>query len=250
MNLDIRKNKQLIINSGLLVYLANNTQVYTRLHAFIYLLENAMETPTEIMKRGISVRLAPGQLEASIVELSTKWKWHRRTVSSFLDELEKQRYIKRVSSNVSTVIEIICWNRCPTEPVIGYTAESPTNYTADYRMLPSIAHQDPPMQLPEELRLTCKKVYELFIETFPLLDKPETYNENIEKDIYYVFILGMKENWDRLKQYFDLINADPMKNGTIAKETGMSSCKESFRQLFSANWQLVFDNASAEHIKP
>jgi len=249
MKSELRKNKQLIMDSRLLLYLANNAQVYTRLHAFIYLLENAVEEPTEIMKRGISVRLAPGQLEASIIELSTKWGWHRRTVSSFLDELESSGYIKRVSSNVSTVIEITCWNQCTTEPVIECISEFPTNYTADYRMLPGVAHQDPPMQLPEELRLTCRRVYDLFIETFPLLDKPEAYSENIEKDIYYVFILGMKGNWDCLKQYFGLINADPMKNGTIARETDISSCKESFGQLFSANWQLVFDNTSAEQLK-
>lgn len=223
------RKQQILVRTDLLTYLNNGSAVCSRIHAFNWLLQHAVKEPTEISKCGIRLCLNAGQLEASIVELSTKWKWHRRTVSSFLDELEKQEYIRRLSTNVSTVIELTCLNRCATEPITDCTAESSVVYTADYKLLPSVVHQDPPMQLPDDLRRLCKQVYDLFIETFPLLDKPGPYDDNIEKDIYYVFILGMRGDFDRLKQYFDRINADPMKNGTVAKETGMSAYKESFR---------------------
>lgn len=250
---------QVTMDTNLLTYLGSSTQVCNRLHAFIDLLQNAVKEPAEISKRGISIHLAPGQLEASIVELSIKWKWHRKTVASFLDELESHGYIKRMSSNVSTIIELTCLNRCapespsncPTKPASFYTEEVPVLCTADFlQQLPGVAHQDPPMRLSDEIRQSCKKVYDLFIKTFPLLDEPEAYNECLEKDIYYVFILGMKGDFSRIEKYFGIINADPFKNGTMAAQTGISSGKVSFQQLFSTNWQLVFDcdaENSTEH---
>ena len=86
------------------------------------------------------------------------------------------------------------------------------------------------MQLTNEVRQLCRKAYDLFIEMLPLLDKPAPYNANIEKDIYYVFCLGMHADFDLLKKYFDIISADPFKNGTLPR---MYTNKESFRHLLS-----------------
>ena len=202
-----------------------------------------------ITKRGIDIHLQPGQLEASILTLSNKWKWHRKTVTGFLDELEKRGYIKRMSNKLSTIIEVTCLNQCttetktvcPTKTSGQCTPELVAQYSTDFRNLPNVAHQSPPLQLADEERQTCRQVYDLFIETFPKLDKPPCYSDQIEKDIYYVFCLGMRGDFTLLKKYFDIISADPFKNGTMADMSGASPYKESFNHLFSTNWQLVLD---------
>jgi len=231
MNTKNINNQQIRIDIDFLRYLNNTHQVNNRLQAFIYLLENAVKEPTEIIKRGIPIQLSIGQLEASILELSTKWKWHRKTVSSFLDELESRGYIRRISTNVSTVIEITCLNECTTESDNRITPELLNPYTILFQQLPSILHNDPPMELPDEIWENCIKAFDLFKESLPLLHAPQIYNDEVEKDIYHAFILGMKGDFNLLKKLFDIIQADPLKNGCIP------DCKTSFRELFSPHWQ-------------
>ncbi len=240
-------SSQLItIDMELLAYLSEASTVCNRLFAFHNLLQQAVKEPTDITKRGIVIHLEPGQLEASILALSNKWKWHRKTITSFLDELERRGYIKRMSNKLSTIIEMTCLRQSTTEPETDCTAQTPVicapkfaaSCTSDFQNLPNVAHQAPPMQLTNEVRQLCRKAYDLFIEMLPLLDKPAPYNANIEKDIYYVFCLGMHADFDLLKKYFDIIRTDPFKNGTLP---GMSPNKESFSHLFSTNWQLVLD---------
>lgn len=48
-----------------------------------------------------------GQVFTSIVKLSKRWKWDRKTVSKYLVFLEKERMIKKESDNKKTVITII-----------------------------------------------------------------------------------------------------------------------------------------------
>lgn len=242
-------NTPITLDMELLAYLSEPTAMCNRLFAFYYLLQQAVKEPTVINKRGIDIHLNTGQLEASILTLSNKWKWHRKTVIHFLDELEKRGYLQRMSNKLSTIIEMTCLNRCtseteiscPTETTGRCATESVGPYITDFRKLPSVVHQDPPMQLTDEIHRKCRSVYDLFIETFPLLDKPSPYNADIEKDIYYVFWLGMRGNFDLLKKYFSIISADPLKNGTMADKSGISPYKESFKHLFSSNWQLVLD---------
>lgn len=239
MTIQNRNNQQIRIDIEFLKYLNNSHQTNNRLEAFIYLLDNAVKEPTEIIKRGIRVHLSIGQLEASILELSNKWKWHRKTVSSFLDELESRGYIRKISTNISTVIEVTCLHQYAKESDNNITPELLNPYTTLFQQLPSILHQDPPMELPDEIRKDCIRAYELFIETLPLLDTSQSYNDKIEKDIYYAFILGMKGDFSLLKRLFDIIQADPLKNGILSVKGSMLDCKTSFRELFSPYWQYL-----------
>lgn len=242
-------NTPITLDMGLLAWLSEPSAMCNRLSAFYDLLQLAATEATVINKRGIDIHLTPGQIEASILTLSNKWKWHRKTVIHFLDELERRGYIRRMSNKLSTIIEVTCLKECTTEPEADCptktagrcTTESAVHCPTDFRCLPSVAHQDPPMQLSDELHRMCRSVYDLFTETFPLLDKPAPYNAGIEKDIYYVFCLGMHADFNMLKMYFSIISADPFKNGTMADKSGASPYKESFSHLFSSNWQLVFD---------
>lgn len=249
MKKNIVNDTSITLDMDLLAYLSDTTTMCNRIYAFHDLLQLAVKEPSVITKRGIDIHLEPGQLEASILMLSNKWKWHRKTITSFLDELEKRGYIKRISNRLSTIIEITCLSQHTTEPKTDYpskksgqcTSETAAPCPTDFMSLPSVVHQAPPMQLTDEVRQMCMKVYNLFIETFPLLDKPAPYNANIEKDIYYVFCLGMHADLDLLKKYFSIISADPFKNGTMADKSGVSPYKESFSHLFSSNWQSVLD---------
>lgn len=249
MKRDMDNATPIMLDIGLLAYLSDTTTLCNRLFAFHNLLQLAVKEPTVITKRGIDIHLEPGQLEASILTLSNKWKWHRKTITSFLDELEKRGYIKRISNRLSTIIEITCLSKYTIEPSTDCSSEKSEQCTSDpavpcptvFFNLPSVVHQAPPMQLTDGVRQMCMKVYDLFIETFPLLDKPSPYDANIEKDIYYVFCLGMHGDFDLLKKYFSIISADPFKNGTMADKSGASPYKESFSHLFSSNWQSVLD---------
>lgn len=247
--------RQIVIDTELLDYLSDASTVCNRIFAFNDLLQSAVQEPTVIIKRGIKVPLEPGQLEASIITLSNRWGWHRQTIATFLNELETLGYIKRMSNKISTIIEITCFKQCTTKEQSLCTTESPGQHTSDsvvqctteFGHIPDVAHHSPPMQLSDELRQICKEVYDLFIATFPLLDKPEPYNPNIEKDIFYVFCLGMRGNFDMLNKYFAIINADPFKNGSMADTTGASHYKVTFQELFSSNWQTIFDCAAEYH---
>lgn len=249
MKRDIDSNTLITLDMGLLAYLSDTSSMCNRLFAFHDLLQQAVRETTVINKRGIDIHLKPGQLEASILALSNKWKWHRKTITSFLDELERRGYIKRMSNKLSTIIEVTCLNLhttetgtdYPTEVAKTYTPEPVVSCSTNFHTLPSVVHQTPPMQLPNDVRQLCRQVYDLFIDTFPLLDKPASYNANIEKDIYYVFCLGMKADFVLLKKYFSIISADPFKNGTMADKSGMSPFKETFNHLFSSNWQIILD---------
>ena len=174
-------SSQLItIDMELLAYLSEASTVCNRLFAFHNLLQQAVKEPTDITKRGIVIHLEPGQLEASILALSNKWKWHRKTITSFLDELERRGYIKRMSNKLSTIIEVTCLRQSTTEPETDCTAQTPVicapkfaaSCTSDFQNLPNVAHQAPPMQLTNEVRQLGRKAYDLFIEMLPLLDKP------------------------------------------------------------------------------
>lgn len=257
MKKNMDSNTPITLDMGLLAYLSEPTTMCNRLFAFHDLLQQAVDKPTIINKRGIDIQLEPGQLEASILTLSNKWKWHRKTITSFLDELERRGYIRRMSNKLSTIIEITCLNQrttetkrnCSTKTLEACASERVVPCPTDFRNLPSVVHQHPPMQLTDEVRQLCRQVFDLFAETFPLLDKPATYGADIEKDIYYVFCLGMHSDFDLLKKYFGIISADPFKNGTMADKSGASPFKESFSHLFSSNWQLVFDcNAEYDQI--
>ena len=245
----MKNNTSIIMDMELLAYLSDSSTMCNRLFAFHDLLQLSVDKPTVITKRGIDIHLESGQLEASILTLSNKWKWHRKTITSFLDELERRGYIKRISNRLSTIIEMTCLKQgttelvteCPINKAEQCTSETAVLYPTDFLSLPCVAHQAPPMQLPDEVRQSCMEVYHLFIETFPLLDKPAPYDANIEKDIYYVFHLGMHGDFNLLKKYFSIISADPFKNGMMADKSGVSPYKESFSHLFSSNWQFVLD---------
>lgn len=58
-----------------------------------------------------------GQVFTSIVKLSKRWKWDRKTVSKYLVFLEKEGMIKKESDNKKTVITIINYSNFQGEKV-------------------------------------------------------------------------------------------------------------------------------------
>ena len=66
---------------------------------------------------GEKIVIERGQVFTSIVKLSKRWKWDRKTVSKYLVFLEKEGMIKKESDNKKTVITIINYSNFQGEKV-------------------------------------------------------------------------------------------------------------------------------------
>jgi hypothetical protein len=82
--------------------------------AWIDLLLLASYRPRRVSIRRIAIELEPGELCYSQLSLADRWKWNRKTVKSFLDELARREMIlikadKRLT-RLTTVITIQNWN--------------------------------------------------------------------------------------------------------------------------------------------
>ena len=62
---------------------------YTKLEAYIDLLDRIASQKNDDVHTGEVVSVVPGEFAVTITELSEKWNWHRATVRSFLDSLEE-----------------------------------------------------------------------------------------------------------------------------------------------------------------
>ena len=69
---------------------------YTKLEAYIDLLDRIASQKNDDVHTGEVVSVVPGEFAVTITELSEKWNWHRATVRSFLDSLEEIGEIKKI----------------------------------------------------------------------------------------------------------------------------------------------------------
>lgn len=79
------------MSSQLLKFLQDTAQVdanrFSKLDAYIHLLESATDSPIEIRIAGESVTLSKGQFVSSFSELAEVWNWHRGNVRMFIQSL-------------------------------------------------------------------------------------------------------------------------------------------------------------------
>ncbi len=79
------------MSSQLLKFLQDAAQVdakrFSKLDAYIHLLESASDSSTEVRISGETVTLSTGQLVSSFSELAEVWNWHRGNVRMFIQSL-------------------------------------------------------------------------------------------------------------------------------------------------------------------
>ncbi len=255
-------NFQMTIGLDLLEFLKERSAKTTKEGALCYLISQIVQEPVTVIKNGYSFTLQPGQVMAPLLQLAKEWNWDRKSVRRFLDGLEKLGYIRKFQYQYGTILEFPGLSArtpdtaVPSTPLGGQTStpvvDELFSIMPDVLMensglkLQSVFYEDPPLQLDEKNRNLCREVYDKFISNFPLLPKPAPYDQRIEKDIYYVFILGMNGNFGTLQRYFDIIRNDPFRNGAMAQLSPNSGYTESFRSLFSCKWQIVLAKESKE----
>ncbi len=64
------------------------TNRFSKLDAYVHLLESAADTPSKVIISGEPVALSKGQLVSSFSELAEVWNWHRGNVRLFIQSLE------------------------------------------------------------------------------------------------------------------------------------------------------------------
>lgn len=265
--IDIKKknsleNFQMTIGLDLLEFLKERSAKTTKEDALCYLISQIVQEPVTVIKNGYSFTLQPGQVMAPLLQLAKEWNWDRKSVRRFLDGLEQLGYIRKFQYQYGTILEFPkLLRRTPAIDVphvlLAGQKATPTvgepfpillgvPLNGNGLKLQSVLYEDSPLQLDEETRNLCREVYDKFISNFPLLPKPAPYDQRIEKDIYYVFILGMNGNFGTLQRYFDIIRNDPFRNGAMAQLSPNSGYTESFQSLFSCKWQIVLSKESNE----
>ena len=80
---------------------------FSKGQAWVDLLMLANHSDKKIMFSGEFITIQRGQYLTSMVKLSEKWKWNRKTVSSFLKLLENDNMITKVTDNTKTLITIV-----------------------------------------------------------------------------------------------------------------------------------------------
>ena len=96
---------------------------FTRGQAWVDLLGLANYRAGFVRIRGIKIPLDRGQLAASSVWLSTRWKWSRAKVVRFLSELETEQQIEQQKNNVTSIVTITNY--------IAYQGDVTANVTAN-----------------------------------------------------------------------------------------------------------------------
>lgn len=257
---DTLENFQMTIGLDLLEFLKERSAKTTKEDALCYLISQVVQEPITVIKNGYSFTLQPGQVMAPLLQLAKEWNWDRKSVRRFLGGLEQLGYIRKFQYQYGTILEFSGLSArtpdiaVPSGPLVKQTStpvvDELFSIISDGLMknsgleFQSVLYEDPPLQLDEETRNLCREVYDKFISNFPLLPKPAPYDQRIEKDIYYVFILGMNGNFGTLQRYFDIIRNDPFRNGAMAQLSPNSGYTESFQSLFSCKWQIALAKES------
>lgn len=79
---------------------------FSKGQAWVDLLLLANHKEKKILFNGEMMVIERGQYLTSMVKLAEKWCWNRKTVATYLDLLEKDKMITRVSDNNKTIITI------------------------------------------------------------------------------------------------------------------------------------------------
>jgi len=82
---------------------------FTKWQAFCDLLLLATFKRKVVYIRNVKVILEPGDLCWSQKSLAERWKWNRRTVKKYLQDLENEEMIRTKTTNITTVIRIVKW---------------------------------------------------------------------------------------------------------------------------------------------
>lgn len=86
-----KKSYSITMSRQLLTFLQDTASVdanrFSKLDAYIHLLESAADSPIEVRISGESVTLSKGQLVSSFSELAEVWNWHRGNVRMFIQSL-------------------------------------------------------------------------------------------------------------------------------------------------------------------
>ena len=90
---------------------------FTKGQAWVDLIMLSNFESRTIVFDGEKIVIERGQVFTSIVKLSKRWKWDRKTVSKYLVFLEKEGMIKKESDNKKTVITIINYSNFQGEKV-------------------------------------------------------------------------------------------------------------------------------------
>lgn len=80
---------------------------FSKGQAWVDLLMLANHSDKKIVFNGEFITIQRGQYLTSMIKLSEKWKWNRKTVSSFLKFLENDKMITKVTDNTKTLITIV-----------------------------------------------------------------------------------------------------------------------------------------------
>lgn len=235
----------LILNIDDLNWLKHSTNVYNRFDLFLDLINQAKEERKQTIKRGIKINIEPGQIEVSIINLVTRWKLNRKTIISFLNELEKRNLISRVSNKLTTIIRLNCLVDvtdkskiyCSTNDKNKYQTDSCVSDSADYQTEIQSPAGKSKLEITEQNRRICQQVFQMFIDTFPRFDRPDDYNEDVERFIYSIFIIQMKGEWSLLMKYFNSLKSDPLINISLSSSTDNE--QSTFKKVFSSHWQEI-----------
>ena len=90
------------------------SQVFTRGQAFADLYRLAQFKDGSVWKRGIEIKLKPGQISWSLASLGKRWKWSVGKVKRFLNSLKMDTQIDIQNTNVSSTITLLNWVKSDT----------------------------------------------------------------------------------------------------------------------------------------
>lgn len=79
---------------------------FSKGQAWVDLLLLANHSDKKIIFNGEMITIKRGQYLTSTVKLAEKWGWNRKTVSSYLNMLQKENMITKVSDNLKTLVTI------------------------------------------------------------------------------------------------------------------------------------------------
>ena len=85
------------------------SEKFTKSQAWIDLLMLARHDSGLVTIRGIDIKLNPGQLCYSQLSLAERWRWDRKTVKKFLNQLKKREMVDIKISKVTTITSIKNW---------------------------------------------------------------------------------------------------------------------------------------------
>ena len=104
---------------------------YDKARAWIDLLLSAMHSDKKKLIDGKVVIIKQGSFVTSILKLSDKWGWNRKTVSAYLDMLENEQMITTERTTKGTTVTIVNYEKYQVEGTTDYSTERSTDYPTE-----------------------------------------------------------------------------------------------------------------------